>query len=685
MKDMSTSHNTFDVFKFLFGTDFLCFALIFRSAKPIKNQKSKIKNCLRIVLICCMVTVLPVSCVKDLLTREHTTQLTSEVYWKTVEDAENGLHGVYAAVRGCFDRDYLFDGHAEYTRVRQSYVDAYDVSLSYAENLFNGAAYGNEGAWNPDAYGEFDAMYQFLYGGIHRANYVIDNVTEMLKTAKNRNDSTQLEIIIGEAQFLRGMCYFRLITMWGDVPYFGETLKNPKEAENVERRPIGEIKDYIIKDFTDAAKILPNYWPLSEWGRATRPAAVALRGKVYLYWASWKKNGWPELAGFTQSSEEATEAYSLAAADFLDVINNYDLTLYMDGAPGECDELGRADKLPNYYHLFTSKSNGASEFIFVFNHAGPRSNYRNQGEQLMRVFTTRGILNGQMGVMPNFEFADRYQLITTGEEAPALIPAPNTPNNTQYILENSSRNPQSYKDRDYRMKASMIWDFEVQIGYDSEYFAKGFVPWLFGVASMTIDQSLVNSNAYYHFTNFNVGQITNEGPFSQARTGYAFRKFTRNDNPSTVLYRNEGLFNWPVIRLADVYLMYAEADNELNGPQQFAIDLVDKIRARGALPLLKADRKADKVEFFNAIEQERIVELVAEGHRCFDIRRWRALERIFGEHNTPSEYFKDVSGANYGRFFHNFPELRYQRNYICRIPQKERDRNLSLTQNTPWR
>jgi len=651
--------------------------------RNFKNIKKNIKN---IAAVCLLAMLLPVSCVKDLLNQEHTTQLTSNIYWRTVSDAENGLHAVYAAVRGCFDRDYLFDGHGEFTRVRQTYTDPFDASLSYAENLFNGAAYNNNNnAWNPDNYGEFNAMYQFLYGGIHRANYAIDNVTEMLRGSWSDDARLRLEIIVGEAKFLRALCYFRLITMWGDVPYFGETPKSPADAENVSRRPIGEIKDYILADFTDAANILPSQRPPSEWGRATKAAAVSLRGKTHLYWASWKKNGWPELTGFVKSEAEAQEAFRAAAADFLDVINNaaYGLSLYMGGAPGECDELGKADKLPNYYHLFTSRANGNPEFIFVFNHGGPRATYRNQGEQMMRVFTTRGILNGQMGVMPNFELADRYELLT-GEQAPEIIPYPNMPGNAHYTMENSSRNPETYRDRDFRMKASMIWDFEVQIGYDSEYKPKGFVPWLYNVASMTVSQSVLNSGAYPHFTEFNLGQITNEGPFSQARVGYAFRKFTRNDDPSPVLYRNEGTFGWPVVRLADVYLMYAEADNELNGPQPLAIELVNRIRARGALPPLTADKTGDYESFFNAIEQERIVELVAEGHRCFDIRRWRALERIFGEPNTPSPYFLDVSGANYGRFFHNASERRYQQNYICRIPQRERDRNPNLTQNTPW-
>jgi hypothetical protein len=73
----------------------------------------------------------------------------------------------------------------------------------------------------------------------------------------------------------------------------------------------------------------------------------------------------------------------------------------------------------------------------------------------------------------------------------------------------------------------------------------------------------------------------------------------------------------------------AEATNEINGPQADAIDLLNKIRRRGNLPALKAEKTADKVTFFAAIEQERIVELFGEGQRGFDLRRWRAIERVW--------------------------------------------------------
>ena len=166
------------------------------------------------------------------------------------------------------------------------------------------------------------------------------------------------------------------------------------------------------------------------------------------------------------------------------------------------------------------------------------------------------------------------------------------------------------------------------------------------------------------------------------RSGFDFRKFLRNYAGQG---RSDGDYNWPVMRLADVYLMYAEATNAVNGPQEDAIALVNRVRHRGNLPPLKADKTSDQESFFDAIEQERIVELLAEGQRGFDLRRWRAIERVFGPPYSDGRWFIDTHGAQHQRFFFNADERVYERCYIYQIPESERERNPNLTQNAPWR
>ena len=113
-------------------------------------------------------------------------------------------------------------------------------------------------------------------------------------------------------------------------------------------------------------------------------------------------------------------------------------------------------------------------------------------------------------------------------------------------------------------------------------------------------------------------------------------------------------------------------------------NLVNKVRRRGNLPPLAAAKTGSKAAFFSAIEQERIIELLGEGHRGFDLRRWRALERVWGAPGSAGIWRIDTHGANQTRYYQNVPERTYQQNYIFRIPPAERDRNPNLTQNTPW-
>jgi hypothetical protein len=216
------------------------------------------------------------------------------------------------------------------------------------------------------------------------------------------------------------------------------------------------------------------------------------------------------------------------------------------------------------------------------------------------------------------------------------------------------------------MKSTIMWDYEMCIGLTS-LKSTGFSPYIYKTWAANVTIGGVNYISY-----------NTDG----AVYGYVFRKFVRNYEG---LGRSEGDYAFPVMRLADVFLMYAEASNEVSGPQADAVALVNRVRARAALPALAATKYASKQDFFNAIEQERIVELVAEGQRGFDLRRWRAIEKVWGAPGSAGVWRIDTWGANVTRYYQNTNDLAYKQAYIFRIPPTERDRNPKLTQNIPWR
>lgn len=601
-----------------------------------------------------------VSCVSDLLDREPTVDLGAKAFWNSEEDALTALNGAYASVRNIFSRDYYFDGQGEYARVWGSGTD-WGLSPTPG-NIYKGAAY-KPTSFEPINYGSgFDTYYRYAYGAVNSCNYVIENVNKLLEKVPE-SSRKNLEAIVGEARLMRGMVYFRLISLFGDIVHYERIIQSNDEVESMSRTAIREVKVKIMDDFTYAYEKLPD--TPAKTGRANKWAALGFRGKLQLYWACWNRTswpwtvqgGWPELEGFVADNNESQEAYKAAAQDFETLLDQSGITLFRNGEPGSYGEMGQAETLPNYFHLFLPTANSDRELIMAFTHGGTGTN---QGEELMRDFGTRATESGQGWCQPRFEIADRYQSTVTGDYYPKLIKKhPNDPD--ARTLENSSLNPESYKNRDWRMKATLLWEDEVMMSL-SGLQARGFARYRYQQRSGTIGGlTAINADA--------------------DQTGFISRKYIRNYPGQG---RGDGDYSFPVLRLADVYLMYAEAVNEISGPTAKAIELVNRIRHRGNLPALTADKTADKVSFFKAIEQERVVELYFEGHRPFDLRRWRMMEEVWGPPFGTGLRRYDSHGAQREHYFNNASDLTYQRLYIFRIPPGERNRNPKLSQNKPW-
>lgn len=623
------------------------------------------------------------SCAGDILKQEPTDSLSKDNYWKNESDAVSALAGVMSDTRYLFNRDYYLDGMSEFVKMRgNSFLDT---------NGNNGRAYMGRWDYLPWGYGGyFENMFKYCYGAINHANYTIENVEEMIARSKSDEEKKRLETVIAECKLMRALVYFRLITWWGDVPYVDWNVKSNAEVEKITRTPISEIYTHLVSDLDEVEAALPAKAEIQ--GRYSKPAAIALRGKIHLYWASWNHFGWPELDTFVPDEGEARKAYQAAKEDFGRVINEFGLDLFRGGEPGECDppaemwpegtvidgidlsgqvkEFGGADNLPNYYYLFLPTANGDSEFVFSFEQGGGVGS--GQGEQYMRDFAGRTVQYSQSWVNPRYCIADRYQSTETGDFLPAMTTM--SPSTKAVNTPNSSLNPQSYANRDYRMKASIMWNYEQQMGMmslkETGYTQYEYKNWEGPISSYSLDDQ--GHVVEHKFTTYNI----------LSTTGYVFRKFVRNYAGDD---RGDGQYNWPVIRLADVFLMYAEADNELNGPTAESIALVNRIRHRGNLPPLAASKCNNRNNFFEAIEQERIVELLAEGHRTWDLRRWRRLEHVYGGTGNVGHKWYDVFGALENEYWVNSPSLHYEQCYIFQIPESERNRNPNMTQNKPWR
>ncbi len=137
-------------------------------------------------------------------------------------------------------------------------------------------------------------VWYYMYNGIARANNVLENVDRVEMNAARLNQ------IKGEARFLRGMFYFYLVRIFGDVPNINYYMASP---DMLPRSPAEEVYQTIIADFKFAYENLPSTTP--ELGRATSGAAAAFLAKVYLTRKEWSD------ASFYADKVIQSDVYSL--------------------------------------------------------------------------------------------------------------------------------------------------------------------------------------------------------------------------------------------------------------------------------------------------------------------------------------------------------------------------------------
>lgn len=129
-------------------------------------------------------------------------------------------------------------------------------------------------------------IWQGTYIGISRANVVLEKVPGITM------DSTVQQRVLGEAKFLRGLYYFNLVRLFGEVPVITVPVTADLKDEEIflAKSPKSDVYAQIINDLDDAAKKLPvKYTTANDRGRATQGAALGLLSKVYLTLGDWEK------------------------------------------------------------------------------------------------------------------------------------------------------------------------------------------------------------------------------------------------------------------------------------------------------------------------------------------------------------------------------------------------------------
>lgn len=171
------------------------------------------------------------------------------------------------------------------------------------------------------------------------------------------------------------------------------------------------------------------------------------------------------------------------------------------------------------------------------------------------------------------------------------------------------------------------------------------------------------------------------GTYLATSLGYNIRKYVNEEDFADPTNCS---INIILIRYAEVLLTYAEAKIELNETDQSVYDAINAIRGRSDVNLPPVDPGKTQAELRDIVRHERMVELAFEGHRLFDLRRWRLAETIipgFVEGMTYKNPDGSYTTVRIDGFLKVFDPGKH---YLWPIPKKEIDLNVNLTQNPGW-
>lgn len=429
--------------------------------------------------------------------------------------------------------------------------------------------------------GRHRRVWEYAWYGIRVANLALEKLEQEGLFEGTQEEKDHLK---GQALFFRGWFYFEICRFWGGMPYIKRVL-DPTESlitDEFSRLNFQETAKLMAEDFRAAADLLPNHWDLSGPGQETlghnmnrinKFHALGYLGKALLYAASPMIN------------EEATGN------------NSYDPDLAAQAANAFGELLKLADET-GIYKLEPWETRTDNFW---------KLNYQKPGGTEVIMYPTiydRGRVRwSAIGATVPSSFG-----LNSGSDAD--VPAHN------YV-------------QNYGMENGLPLD-DPESGYDPND------PWTGREPRFYVDIVKDGDRIHNNLPDDMYAQLYNGGRHrSQINppsvTGYYERKFVPMGPNFTTSLAN-GLMSFiPYLRLADVYLMYAEAvlfspggspNATSSNYSMTAADAVNKVRNRAKLPNLTPKYTATNDIFFEEIVRERAVELAFEGDRFQDLRRW---------------------------------------------------------------
>ena len=507
---------------------------------------------------------------------------------------------------------------------------------------------------------------------------------------------------LDEVKVLKAFYHFWLMQMYGPIPIVDTNIpvSAPSTETNVYRASIDEVVTYLtdLLDEVIVADNLPGLinYVYTEQGRITMPIAKALKAKILMLSASPIFNGNTDFSSLidNQGNSLVNQSYDpqkwvLAKDALLDAIesaeaNGHSLFQFNQQLPiigGISDQITQELSLRA---AITEPFN--SEIIWAFSadwtgelqqwcqprwtadHSALFGYTKKSHAPTLNMVETFYTRNGvPIDEDISWEYGNRFDVVQT-----PILDADNE-NYHEFYIEDDYATAKLHTFREPRFYSTLGFDGGKWFSLETENI--NFIPHLNAKAGAPSGKQ-----------GFEIYSIT----------GYFAKKLVHYENIISLEGSTIQGYSFPIIRLSDLYLMYAEASNETKAaPDADVYEYIQKVRDRAGLDVggdlvstwqmhsANPSKPSTKDGMRAIIHQERMIELALEGHRYWDLRRWKLAGEYFSKPIRGWDIFKpDVAG------FYEVENIFYRnyltKDYLWPISQTELLRNPNLIQNPGW-
>jgi hypothetical protein len=523
-----------------------------------------------------------------------------------------------------------------------------------------------------------------LYQGIRDCNIFLENINRVPVMDQYEKDQWSAEVI-----FLKAYYHWWLLRLYGPIPLVDKNLPitASQEETQVERIPVDSCINYVVHTIDSAITNLPERInnQATQMGRITKAIAMAVKAQVLVTAASPLFNGNTAYPNFknkagrpffnpTADPQKWVKAVN-ACKEAIDIclgqglrLNRFNPSVSYNLPADLQTEMDIRTAVTENFNAEVVWGNTNSLASQIQTLAQPRMNAAN-----VTNFSFLGISSVPLNIVNQFYTKNgvpaaedkTLDFTTRGAQTRVATTA------DQYRIQPNYSTAAINFDREPR--------FYADLGFDGSI--------LFGQGNQTI--------ASLNHLEAKQGQYSGWGgtPTNYNITGYWPVKVVNylNVMPSATTYTVTP-YSWPVIRMADLYLLYAESLNEAEGPSTEVYRWIDSVRVRAGIPRVadawtnysnNPSAYTNQTGLRQIIHTERTIELAFEGQRFWDQKRWKEAEKNWREpilgwniaQSDPLKYYQVTT------LFNRTFQLR---DYFWPVAENDLMVNKNLVQTPGW-